>query len=532
MRRQCEQSNSLQRLVNNGPLVVFGNGKKRDAPVIYHRRDGPILDTGPPVGTGPPGGVGPPRIQGNWPETISRKNAINGNALVLKWFGTSEERNNINLNKRKTKMKNFKLKRLLGLAFIGGLAALNASTALAAAGDPILNRATLNFNVGASAFLLESSPAGKSTTGATNGADTSFVEDRLINFTVAETSLATQTVTAGELAQVQTFTVTNNGNAPQDFLLTALERANGTADPFGGVVDSFAPTNVQVFVETVNAGYVAADDTNIFIDELGAGLSATVYIVADIPAVADGSLAVMTLVAQVAAGGGVAAQGAAITNDDNGHISPAGTYSNGATSVVAGAASTIADDPATMQTVFGDAAGDLNSTAAAGAASNGQHADSDSYTVQAAALSLQKTAAILWDPVNGNVSPKAITGAYTTYTIVITNTGTASGDLTTLGDTLSASLALDPDFVTNAGPGNPTNAAGASFDVAHGGGSTRADPVSCTAGADADGCDAGLAAGGAISIDFTVLMPVEGAYTAGELKPGETVTIVFNTIVQ
>jgi len=435
-------------------------------------------------------------------------------------------------------MKNFKLKRLLGLAFIGCLSALSASTAFAAAGDTIANTATLSFDVGASSFTLESSPAGNSITGGGNGTSTDFVEDRFVNFTVAEVSLATEPVTAGSLAQVQTFTVTNNGNAPQDFLLAAIERANGTADPFGGLADSFVPTNVSVFVDNGVAGYIAADDTGIFIDELGAGLSATVYIVSDIPAVADGSVAVMTLVAQVAVGGGAAVEGAAITNDDNGNISPAGTYSNGGTSVGAGTANTIADDPATVQVVFGDAAGDINSTGAAGAVSNGQHADSDSYTVQAAALTLSKTASVLWDPVNGNTNPKAITGAYVTYTVTISNTGTASGNLTTLSDTLATTgvgtggAALDPDFVTNAGPGNPTNAAGASFDVAHAGGSTRADPVSCTASANADGCDAGLAEGGTITIDFTILMPVEGAYAAGEIKPGETVTITFNAIVQ
>ncbi|MCW8830399.1 MAG: hypothetical protein OQK32_02645, partial [Gammaproteobacteria bacterium] len=77
-----------------------------------------------------------------------------------------------------------------------------------------------------------------------------------------------------------------------------------------------------------------------------------------------------------------------------------------------------------------------------------------------------------------------------------------------------------------------TNGIGESFDVEHGGGSTRLDPVSCTAAADADGCDAGLAEGGIISIDFATLMAAEGAYTDGELMAGETVTITFNAIVQ
>lgn len=442
-------------------------------------------------------------------------------------------------------MKNFKLKRLLSLAFIWCLSTLSASTVYAAANDTISNTATLTFDVGGAPTILESSEAGNTTTGVGNGTSTDFVEDRLINFTVAEVGAATSTVTASATAQVQTFTVTNNGNAPQDFLLAALQRANGTADPFGGVVDDFAPTSVSVFVETATAGYAALDDTNIFIDELAAGANVTVYIVADIPAVADGSLAVMTLVAQVAEGGAasgddsVAANaGAAITNDDNGNTSPAGNYSNGAAAgiIAAGGAATNADVATTMETVFNDPAGDLDSAAGAGATQNGQHADSDSYTVQAAALTVSKNAVILWDPVNGSTSPKAIPGAYMTYTLVVTNNGAASGDLTTLTDTLPASLALDSDFVTNAGPGNPTNNAGESFTIAHAGGSTRTatSPAVCTGVlAGADGCDI---TGQLITLDFATIMPIDAGggspYVAGELKAGETVTIVFNAIVQ
>ncbi|MDT8451806.1 MAG: hypothetical protein RQ936_03545, partial [Gammaproteobacteria bacterium] len=61
--------------------------------------------------------------------------------------------------------------------------------------------------------------------------------------------------------------------------------------------------------------------------------------------------------------------------------------------------------------------------------------------------------------------------------------------------------------------------------------STRTNIVSCTAVDDApnDGC---RAAAQLITIDFATLMPVEGAYTAGELKPGESVAITFNAIVQ
>ena len=102
-----------QRLVNNEPLVVFGHRKKRDAPVIYHRRDGPLFVTGPPSGTGPPGGTGPPKIKGNGLDSILRKNKTNGKILALKWFKVSQEKKNINLNKRKTKMKKLQIKKAI-----------------------------------------------------------------------------------------------------------------------------------------------------------------------------------------------------------------------------------------------------------------------------------------------------------------------------------------------------------------------------------------------------------------------------------
>ena len=533
MRMQCKQSNSHQRLVNNGPLVVFGNHKNRDAPVIYHRRDGPILDTGPPVGTGPPGGVGPPRTQGNWLELILRKNEINGKALALKWFRTSEERNNINLNKRKMKMKNFKLKRLLGLAFVGGLTALNASMVFAAAGDTISNTATLNFTIG-----------GVGQTPVTPAAPATFVEDRKVNFTVAEVGGATTSVIPGATLQVQTFTVTNNGNAPQDFLLSALE--------VGG--SAFSPTSVQVFVDSaaVAAGtdtFLSGTDTDIFIDELPAGTARTVYIVSTIPGTAtNGQVATMSLVAQIAAGGSASADdsvaanaGAAIMNDNNGHASPVGTYNNGLTTTVATAAAALAAadiaDTAAVETVFADAAGTLNSAGAADAASNGQHSANDTYTVSAAALTVTKAVSTaLWDPINADSFPKAIPGAYVTYTITVANAaGGSSASLTTLTDTLAASLALDPDFVDGATVLAPTSGADAAFQIdISGTGRAGTATTYCTATTVVDGCSGTLVAGGVISIDFATLAVTgaEAGYTAGELKASESIVITFNAIIQ
>lgn len=570
MRMRSRQFGLRQRSVSNGPLVVLGEYKNRDGPLIYHLRDGPFSDSDPPCGAGPPVGTGPPIRHGppgrTGPQHETGPPNGHGPPFKKKQAGVEfkstkvKEKQNINLKREETKMKNFKLKRLLSLVGVGLLAALHMPTVFAAAGDTIGNTATLTFDVGGTPTVLESSLAGNTVTGGGNGTSTDFTEDRVINFTVATVDVATIPVAPSSTLRVQTFTVTNNGNGTQDFLLAALDSAGG-ADPFGGNADSFNPTTTSVFVETVNAGYAVGDDTDIFIDELAAGANITVYIVSTIPAVTlplvNGDVSVLTLVAQVADNtGGAGTEGTAINNDDNGNTSPAGTYSNGTTFVLAGGVVDVPDvitGVGSEQIVFNDPAGatavDVDSTnAAQDVVQNGQHADASSYTVGAAELTVTKTSAVLWDPVNGSNNPKAIPGAYVQYTVTIANAGTAgaSGDLTTLGDTLVLTD-LDPDLVDGttvppAAAGDPESAAGDSVRIV-----TTNRPSAgtsyCTQAADLDGCDHTAGVGNTLTITFTTIAAMgaedvapAGAgpedYTAGELKPGDDVTFVFNAIVQ
>ncbi|MDH5611779.1 MAG: hypothetical protein OEY66_04920 [Gammaproteobacteria bacterium] len=457
-------------------------------------------------------------------------------------------------------MKNFKLKRLLGLTLIGGLATLNASTVFAAAGDTISNTATLNYNVASVAQTAITSAA----------AD--FVEDRKIIFTVAESGGATTSVSPNGILQVQTFTITNNGNATQDFLLTALNRTTGTADPHGGANDIFDATSVQVRVDsalttvlpTTDVFDGIATDSAIFIDNLAAGTSRTVYIVSTIPGtVTNAQVAVMSLVAQVAEGAGTGVAADAIMLDDNNHVSPAGTFSNGTQTTAAVAGATNVNGALTVETVFADVAGTLNSAGAADSASNGQHSDDDSYTVSSAALTVTKAVVPLWDPINGNTSPKSIPGAYMQYTITVANAGPAAAVLTTLSDALQAavgSLALDPNLIlataTTPVPGavvgvDIESAIGSGIRIntaaGVGAGTSRlsAGLTYCTGDigdADTDGCAYTGGAGGTLSITFSdaALASIAGmlaeagppAYAEGELLSGESVDIVFNAIVQ
>lgn len=269
----------------------------------------------------------------------------------------------------------------------------------AAAGDAISNTASVDYIYQAITFTVESSPIGNSTTGAGNGTATTFTEDRLVNFTVTENDGAVVVVSAGQIGAVLNFTVTNNGNVVQDFLLTAV---NTSPNPFGLPIDTFDPlAPMQVFVEdgTTPGSYQIVEDTAVFIDELAVGASVVVYVVVDIPAAAlPTEIAAVALVAQVATGGAVG-QGTAINNDHNGNVSSAGTYSNGATNVVAGTVTNIADTNG-LETVFIDPAGvdseDADSTGAVqDIFANGQHSDTGAFQVSGSPVTLNKTVTVI-----------------------------------------------------------------------------------------------------------------------------------------
>ena len=406
-------------------------------------------------------------------------------------------------------MKSMNTKRLLALAFTSCLAAMYSQTASAVAGDTITNTATLSYDVGGANQVPITSP------------DADFIEDRVINFTVAETAGTIGTTNAApNSAAGVTFDVLNNSNAILDFSLTVIQDG----------ADNFDVSGVSFFLEEgSNAGYQPLEDTVAvtFLDEVGIGAAVTVHVVGTTPistSVSNGDVANITLVAQAAVGG-VAGQGADITNDDNGNISPGGT------------ASDTADNAGAMDTVFNDAAGTLNSLGAADVVRNGQHSADDSITIASAELTVTKTSAALWDPVNLNSNPKSFPGSYVRYTIDVANAGTAtaSADLTTLSDALVATLDLDPDFADGTATNNPTTVANNSIRVTVAGSTRTVTSVDCTTGVvDADGCSYTGGAGGTIAVDLSLLLAadVPNSYGAGELKPGETVSITFNVIVQ
>jgi hypothetical protein len=387
-----------------------------------------------------------------------------------------------------------------------------AGAAGTASSTTISNRASLSYEVGGvTQDVIESSPTGNTTSGAGNGTDTSFVVDNKVDVLVTEGNTTYTAVSPGQTAAVTTFSVTNQGNTVQDFVLAAANLANGTT-LFGGT-DNFDGTSCTAYVEdgTTPGSYQSAEDTALFVDELAADGSATVYIVCDIPAgQANNSNAVVSLTATARAGGGATVQGAALTE-------------SGANT--AGVDIVFADDTGTD---------DGNRDAA--------HSARDAYRVLAAALTVAKTVTLICDPFNSTTDPKNIPGAIVRWTITVSNAAgaAASATLTQVSDALNANSTFDPDLVTGAGgaagceglsggAGTAESADGSGFklDVT---GDTRPGsyPKFFTSANDGDGADLN---GATVEIDYGPAIPAEGTYTAGELKPGESVTVYFNVSI-
>ncbi len=384
---------------------------------------------------------------------------------------------------KKKKMKRM-MQPLIGVAALVALMALphTAAAVGTASGTTITNLATLNFTVGGNA-----QPAVQSN----NGVTTDFVVDTALNVNVTTLDAAAVPVNPGQTGNVLTFKVTNLGNAVQDFALTATAVATNSPAKFGGKNDTadMTPASVKVFVDGNNNGvYDPAVDTATFVDNLAADQYATVFIVADAPnTLVNGDVASYHLTATVHSAGAVGALGALATQSATFALN-------------------------TVDTVFTDAAG-----TAGDVANDGKHSDQSDYTVRSAVISVNKTASVR-DPY-GNAA--AIPGATVTYTITISNAGTATASavLTSLTDPLNANLTA----VQTAGA--------ASWTVT---GSTRAVTTGTLTldNADANGDGLGISAGTVTYTLGTILAAdAVNGYAAGELKPGESVSVTFKATI-
>lgn len=325
-------------------------------------------------------------------------------------------------------------------------AIMGANPAFAAgttAGDAITNTVNVSYQVG-----------GVTQTGA-NASDT-FVVDRKLDLTVSEANGAAQPVVPGQTASgvnpaFLAFNVTNDSNDIVDFALSSTQLTTGTATPFSGTDDFDAePTSIAIFVESgATPGYQVAEDTSTFIDELGEDATAVVYIVGDIPlGLANGDAAGITLTAEIRQGSTGGSLGTAYSDDAGSANTEDGT----------GAASNI-------DTVF------VNTSAS----------DTDNFEISAASITVVKSSALLWDPINGSgngstIFPKSIPGAVIEYCIAVSNaSGGALATNVGISDDISV---LDLSFYATApgvGPATIPAANGVRSATACDGSGTNAD---------------------------------------------------------
>lgn len=403
-----------------------------------------------------------------------------------------------------------RLAALLAGAALFGLVSQNALAAGTLSGVTVSNLATLTYAVGAvTQPVIESSVAGNTTPGAGNGTATTFLVDNKVNLTVTESGATFTPVSPGATAQVTTFTVTNNGNTAQGYNLAGANAA-GTPTVFS-VADNINVTITGVFVDAnANGTYESGTDTATAISTLAPDASVKVFVVATIPAAANGDQAVVTLTATT-------------------------TTTATTTPVV----ETAGGDTAGVDIVFADAANALGDPLAANTARDAIGIAQDAYRVSSAIISVQKTASLLCDPFNGiGATRKNIPGAIVQYTVTISNGAgaTASATLSTIADTLdiaSSKVAFDPGLRA------PANAA-----TCIAGAGTSGIKIVSSVGARTLGGAAGVMTNAAdgdgatfatpnVAIDFTTALPASGGtgHVAGELKPGESATITYNVIV-
>jgi len=330
-------------------------------------------------------------------------------------------------------MKTLTPSKLLGwlpvIAILWGVS-FSAHALGTASSTSITNRATINYDVGTTAQTpIESSPGGNTTPGVGNGTDTAFVVDNRVDLVLTEVGATYTTGAPGEAGLVTTFSLTNEGNTIQDYSFAAVNNVGGTLFT---ILDDSDVTITGIFVEDgVNAGYQVAEDTAIFVDELLADGTATVYVIATIPAASvDTNYAIVDLTAT--------------------------TYDGGAAGLGGLTTATAGADTAAVDVVLADGYDDLVLGGLDGDTSDGVNDGAftaqDAYLVASALITVTKTSAVISDPINGNGgNQKRIPGAVVRYTVVVTNTGGSAAANVTLVDSIPANTTYAPVTITLGG---------------------------------------------------------------------------------
>ncbi len=400
------------------------------------------------------------------------------------------------------------MKRLYGilaatLLLVGATGLLVPASALAsgtASGTSIANKATVNYDVNSVAQSpIESSPTGNSTSGAGNGTNTTFVVDNKVDVSIAADTAGYVTILPGGQAALK-FTVTNNGNTTQDYVLSTLADAGNTIS--GATVDLYNDTGCTVS-GTWDSGCTKITSTPR-ITSLAEDGSAIIYIVITAPnGATDGQVANYAL--------------KAVTYDASG---------GGLTAQTAGA------NTAGVDVVFADGDGDgagTDDTSHDGLYVKWDTAPSGSppsagYKVSSAKLTVTKTSTVYSDPIDSTTNPKAIPGAVVTYTVTVANNGTANATGVSIVDDLNTEIATNGHiaFNTQYNDGTASCSAGDGITVDTGSGETCKTNLYSSNDDGASWNDTGDPAGGTNTVAVSGLT----------ISAGSTVTIRYQVTIQ
>ena len=359
-------------------------------------------------------------------------------------------------------MKNLKLLAgylAAGILTVAGQSAFALSTETAS-GTTVSNTVTVNYDVGTVAQTAET-------------ATRDFLVDNKVNLVVAGVGVNT---VPGATDAVLTYTVTNTGNTTQGYSLN-IE---------AGSPDTFDMNTVRIFVENgVTPGFQIGQDT---LYTAGSGVNA-----GDLnPFIAGPDTLTVYVVSNTPPNGG----GTAPANGSTAAYNLLATTLNQGTNVVTVANPGVADTFNAIDIVFADDNGGTAGPFTGDAVNNGADSAQAVYTIASSQLTVTKTSAVVSDPVNGAVNPKAIPGAVMRYTIAINNAAGASA---------AASNVVMSDAI-------PTNT---TYDT----GTITLDAVAKTDLADVDEADFNDTTAGAITV------------TVPSIPANTTRTITFDVII-
>jgi uncharacterized repeat protein (TIGR01451 family) len=235
-----------------------------------------------------------------------------------------------------------------------------------------------------------------------------FLVDKIIDFTLTHDDTPRHlVVTPGATDQVRQFTLTNTGNAVQDFTLLATNLTG--SEVLDGKTDTDDATNFEYSLD--NSTWNSTPPT---IDDLAADTNVTIYVRSDIPAAPT-----------------------AVNGDIINIQLEATAVKDGTTEIEVATGG--ADDKDSVDTVLGEGIG--VTTEGNSASPDAQFSAWAGYEVQSASLTVTKTSCVIWDPVKAsNGDQKRIPGAVVRYAIQVANTGSQDATSVVLTDALNTNL--------------------------------------------------------------------------------------------